>query len=191
MVAKDALVEQEGIGEDLPFTVFGWCGSTLTVVAQLDSSLMKIEPDDRLIRVSFCSSMFRMGWGVDSITFMAEAYCSTDPEKTKNEQLDFLFANNHDYVSECLTFTHVDENGPSLVLLPYKVGFGRKIQWEAPIRQSEAKGLRDAAYPAAIADALTLEVHERPPDLDKYFAFLVEGLMSKGFHIDLIAENDF
>lgn len=187
MVAKDSLVEQEGIGEDLPFTLFGWQDSELVIVAQLDSGLMKVDPDDRLLRVSFCSSMLRMGWGVDSITFMAEAYCSTNPEKTKDQQLDFLFANGHEHVSECLTFTHIDENGPSLVLLPYKIALGRKIEWDAPIRQSEAKGLRDAAYPAAIAESLALTVHERPPDLEKYFSFLVDGLMSKGFHVDLFA----
>lgn len=189
MVAKDVLVEQEGIGEDLPFTLFGWVDSSLVIVAQLDKGLMKSDPDERLKRVAFCSGLFRMGWGVDSITFMAEAYCSTDPEKTEGEPLDLLFANGHDYVSECLTFTHVDGETPSLVLLPYRIGLGRKVEWESPIRQKEAKGLRDAAYPLTIKESLDLEVHELPPNIEKYYDFLIDGLASKGFHVDFIPGN--
>lgn len=185
-LAKDEMVLQEGIGEDLPFTVFGWSDSTLIIVAQLDQSLMKTDPEDRLQRVSFCASLFRMGWGVDAITFVAEAFCSTNPDETRNQPLDLLFANGHESVSECLTFTHIDGNEPSLVMLPYKVGIGRKVEWGEAVHQREASGLRDAAYPAAIQESLALDVHDRPPDVDKYFDFLIYGLSSKGFNVDFL-----
>lgn len=191
MLAKETLVKQEGVGEDLPFTLFGWIGSSLAIVAQLDQSLMKYEPDDRLQRVSFCASLFRMGWGVDSITFMAEAYCSTDPSKTESKPLDMLFANGHEYVRECLTFTHIDSDDPYLVLLPYKIGLGRAVEWLQPIPQKEVSGLRDSAYPVALRKSLELNVQELPDNPKKYYDFLMLGLTQKGFNVDLMMDAEF
>jgi hypothetical protein len=71
-------------------------------------------------------------------------------------------------------------------MLPYKVGIGRKVEWAEAIHQSEASGLRDAAYPASIKESLELGVQETPPDVDKYFDFLIYGLSSKGFNVDFL-----
>lgn len=186
MVAKDGLVESEGIGEDLPFTVFGWRNDFLIVVAQLDSGLMKLEPNDRLQRVSFCCNIFRMGWGVDAITFMAEAFCSTEPEKTKGYALDVLYAEQEQAVKECLTFTHIDGESASLVMVPYKLKLGRKVEWGEAVHQRQADGLRDSQYPAAIAHALEQPIRERPEGEVEFFDSLVQGLAEKGFSVDCL-----
>lgn len=186
MLAKENLVEEEGIGEDLPFTLFGWKDSVLTVVGQLHPPLMREDQTQRLARVYFCASMFRMGWGVDAMTFMAEAYCSDKPDETSGHPLDSLFASGNKNVSECITFTHVDENEMSLVLVPYKIGLGRKVEWEPAVHQGEAKGLRDSAYPQLLTECLSLDVHELPPNLEQYYNFLIEGLAIKGFSVDFL-----
>ena len=176
----------EGIGEDLPFTIFGWRNHFLIVVAQLDPGLMKLDPEDRLQRVSFCCNLFRMGWGVDGITFMAEAFCSTDPEKTRGHALDALYAQQEQAVQECLTFTHIDEEGASLVLVPYKLGLGRIVEWSEAVHQREASGLRDALYPLAISSALQQPIRERPDDEIDFFDTLIRGLSDKGFSVDCL-----
>ena len=188
VAAKESLVMTEGIGEDLPFTIFGWRNGFLIIVAQLEPDLMRLEPNERLQRVSFCCNLFRMGWGVDAITFMAEAFCSTEPDKTKGKPLDLLYAENNYYVKECLTFTHIEDGGASLVLVPYKVALGRKVEWDEPIHQKQADGLRDALYPVAIAMALNQPIRERPEDEEDFFDTLVAGLASKGFSVDLLPD---
>lgn len=186
ILAKENLIEEEGIGEDLPFTLFGWRGSSLAIVAQLHSSLMKEEQTERLSRLYFCASMFRMGWAVDAMTFMAEAYCSDNPDETFGSQLDVLFASGNMNVSECITFTHVDENQISLVLAPYKIGLGRKVEWKKVVHQDEAKGLRDSAYLQLLTECLSLDVRESPLNAKEYHDHLIYGLESKGFSIDLL-----
>lgn len=184
MVAKDALVMEEGIGEDLPFTIFGWRDGYLIIVAQLEPSLMKMDYSDRLQRVSFCCNLFRMGWQVDAITFMAEGYCSTNPDKTQGKPLDLLYAENEKAVSECLTFTHCDEEGISLVMVSFTIGLGRVIHWGEATHQRQPDGLRDAQFPYAISMALSQPVRQKPEDEDDFFNTLTEGLISRGFNVE-------
>lgn len=187
MLAKENLVEDEGIGEDVPFTLFGWQDSRLIVVAQLHHSLMKEDHTQRLARVYFCASMFRMGWAVNALTFMAEAYCSDNPEETAGYPLDNLFASGNKSVSECITLTHAEGRDVSLVLVPYKIGLGRKVDWSLPVHQKEAKGLRDSVYPQLLLECLALDVKDMPEDTEMFYEHLIDGLTAKGFSVDFLS----
>ena len=46
--AKEGLVAELGIGEDLPFNFFGWCENELLLVIQCSKADMKLAPSPRL-----------------------------------------------------------------------------------------------------------------------------------------------
>lgn len=183
MLAKEALVSEHGLGEDLPITLFGWIDQKLTIIAQLRPEYMKIDPEERLKKISFCATVLRKGWDVGSFTFVAEAFCSSDPEKTRGLPLDWAFVQPDSAVRECITFTHVEKDFCALVMAPYKQALGRKIEWDETVHQKNASGLRDAAYPATLTDVLSLEKHEMPEDADEFYATLAAGLEYEGFDI--------
>lgn len=183
-VAKDAIVMERGIGEDLPFTLFGWCGDELVVMAQLHPVLMSESHEKRLSLLAFCCAAFRGAWGVDSITFMAEAYCSSNPAESVGKDLGQLFADSEQSVSECLTFTHVGQDDVSLILLPYSLGLGRRVLWGDPSFQRGAVGLRDSVYPSVIMDMLgSYEVRVPEGDRSVFLDVIAGGLVERGFSV--------
>ena len=183
-IAKNQAVKEFGIGEDLPFTIFGWNGAYLICVAQLSYEFMLDDPKERVGKTAFCATLLRRGWACDSFTFMAEGYASSDIERTKGRSLNEVFVEPDSPVDECLTFTHVDSEGPHLVIVPYRQEVGRRVVWSNAQFQKEAQGLRDAIYPSVFMEALKVE-----PDYDDYENHLtyqmtlVEGMAIAGFTV--------
>lgn len=184
-LAKDNLVAEKGIGEDLPFTIFGWEGDRLAVICQLDTALMDSDPEERLARADICFQILRRGWNVTGITFVAEGYCSSEFEKTRNHDLSVLFAQPDSVVDECLTFTHVEDGSPTLVVAPYRQTVGRKVEWDETMLVKDIAMLRQSAYPSVMADALQEEPHAIPEDSDEYFEILISGLERYGFSVQM------
>jgi hypothetical protein len=186
-IAKMEAVKDFGIGEDLTFTLFGWKDSEMIVIAQLHPQHMSIDPELRLKKVHFCASILRRAWGVDEITFMAEGYCSREPELSRGKSLAMLFADSETSVSECLTFTHVDSEGAALVVVPYRQNVGRRVEWgEAELHNTEMS-LRDSAYPKAIFECLSIEPETVDVEADVFYDTIAEGLSEQGFGVQYLA----
>lgn len=184
MIAKESAVSELGVGEDLTFSLFGWVGADMKVIATLSQELMTEPPEKRLERLAVAATVLRKGWGCDSLSFVAEAYCSTDAIATAGKDLRLLFTKANSPVFECLTVTHVDLRGVMLVTQPYRVGLGRKVEWLDTLVNLDAKGLRDAKYPAVLSAILQMETDGyHSPDQDLFYEALAEGMALDGFHI--------
>lgn len=182
MVAKSFSVKEHGIGEDLSINILGWRNNKLVVISQLQSSLMKIDPNERLRRVADCAVVLRKGWGVDAFTMMAEGYMSSNPELTRGRSLAVAYAELGSPVSECLTFTHIEEDTLMLVTLPYQQTWGRKVDYGKTYIHENTTCLRDSAYPMMFGDVLeATEPSEIPTDSEEFFETLCLGLEKIGF----------
>lgn len=184
MIAKEYAVSEMGVGEDLTFSIFGWAGENLRVIASLSQDMMGEDPEKRLERVAVCATVLRKGWGCDALSFVAEAFCSTDADATKGKDLRKMFIKPDSPVFECLTVTHVEPETVMLVSQPYKVLLGRKVEWLPTLVNSDAKGLRDAKYPAVLNAVLQLESNGyASPDDEPFFEALAEGMAEDGFSV--------
>lgn len=181
MAAKEIAVKQYGIGEELSFTIFGWRDDRLAIVANLAQKFMREEQDVRLNRCHRAAQVIRRGWAVDAFTFLAEAFCSTDSTRSVGQDLRQLFIDRDPNVFECLTFTHVTSDNIDLVSVPYSLQLGATVEWHEPIRNVNASGLRDSAYPKIFSAALDAKVPAHPDNMDAYQEILAGGLLSNGF----------
>lgn len=185
-LAKTEAVSEFGIGEELTFTVFGWLDSRLLVVAQLHPSHMKADPDLRLKKVYFCASLMRKAWGVDEITFAAEGYWSNDADSSRGRSLAEMFAAADQSVGECLTFLHVSKDESSLVVVPYRLVIGRKVEWGEAHKHDSNSGFRDSAYANALSEALEVEPEGPVPDQEIFDKAIIDGLIQQGFAVQYI-----
>lgn len=91
--AKDHLVSEYGIGEELAINLVGWVGDELACLAQMDMQFGDPkDEDERSERIWKTSTIMRRGWGCDSFTLLAEGWVSTKPEKTRKKDLQKEFA---------------------------------------------------------------------------------------------------
>lgn len=184
MVAKEAAVQELGVGEDLTFSLFGWAGAEMRVIATLGRELMSEEPERRLELVAVAATVLRKGWQCDSFSFVAEAFCSVDAEATKGKDLRAMFTKRNSPVFECLTVTHVERNEIMLVTQPYEILLGRKVSWLQTLVNEDARGLRDAKYPSILAKILEMETDGyESPDMEAFYEALAEGMAEDGFHL--------
>lgn len=181
MVAKQTAVREMGIGEDLTFTLFGWDAEKMAVISTMAKQFMAEDPDDRLQRVAIAATIQRKGWGCDAFSFVAEAYCSLDAGKTAGKPLSKAFTEPDSPVYECLTVTHVDEEGITVATQPYRIHVGKRVEWLRPLVNEQASGLRDAKYPALLWQVLRMDIEKAPYESDTFYQVLAEGLESDGF----------
>ncbi len=161
-VAKQNIVDQFGIGEDLPFMFMGWHGDTLAVMLGFGQEDMRLPVPERLPKVSMACNVMRVLYWVDSITFVAEGFMSKEPFQLKGRELSKAFADNDTgKVSECLTTSHVwinrkDQPEAMLMSTPYTYVVGRHIVWGENSAYSSGIGrvLRDAPLLAVVAQHL-------------------------------------
>lgn len=190
-LAKQNVVDEFGIGEDLPFMFMGWRGDRLVALVGFCSEDMLKSVPERLPNVSkACTALRAMHW-VDSITFVAEGYMSKEPFSLKGQKLAAAFAD-HDMkrVSECLTVSHLwinTKNQPQAMLMstPYTYLLGRHIVWGDNSAYSSGIGhvLRDAPILVAVCNALTDEVAHVTRDEyeEAWFALLEQGMSVTDF----------
>lgn len=132
-VAKDVAVTEEGIGEDVPFSLMVWRDDALTAICQLDIGLGDEHPGERLIRTVEAAALCRRGFDATAFTFVTEGYCATDPALIDADvPLAVQFVGNRD-VLECLTVTHIEAGDIYLSAFPYSYALGRKVVWGEPL----------------------------------------------------------
>jgi hypothetical protein len=181
--AKELVVKDAGIGEDLTFGLYGWKDNYLTVLLQMKPEHMWADKQERFSKLTKAACILRQGWGIDEFTLVAEGYCSTDPDATRGVPLQQAFVS-MDAVRECLTFTHVNENETSIVTRPYKFGWPRKVEFQEDMYFPGQSILRrkDAGIPAMLLRVIErIEPEELPVDVDEFHNTLGEGLYEQGF----------
>ena len=184
-VAKDLTVQSEGIGEDLNMNLFGWRGDKLAILVQL-ANTHRINKEQRMNTLLNGACLIRQGWGVDSITLVAEGFCSIKPSETSGQDLAKLFAEPDSPVKECLTFTHAETGNEDVIYItiPYSLLIGRKVSFDTPLIYPGGQVMRDLRYPAVLRGALRLGYEEpESEDLDTYYETLAEQITDNGFEV--------
>ena len=190
-LAKQNVVDEFGIGEDLPFMVMGWRADRLVAMIGFSREDMRRPVAERLPNVAMaCRALRSLHW-VDSITFVAEGYMSKEPFNLKGRELSTAFADNDSAkVTECLTTSHlwINKKGQAQAMLmstPYNYLLGRHIVWGDNSAFSSGIGqvLRDAPILSVICDALTDEVSHVTRDEfeETWFVLLAEGMSIQDF----------
>ena len=177
--AKQDSVYDHGIGEEIPFTLFGWNDDSLTIICQTGSAYK--EKSLRFHGIAHTSSVIRKGWGCNALTFVAEGYCMTNIDNMNTEiPLAEQFANGIEAVMECLTFMHVEQDSITICATPYKYGLGREVYFSDTIKYSVNPENAMFAFPKRLQQTLHVEIPEPPEDLDTYYETIVDGLIEMG-----------
>jgi len=183
-MAKEQSVKEYGVGEDLPFNVYGWRDDRLAIMCQIDSGLMNIDPMERFAKLANAACIIRKGFHVDNFTLLAEGFVSTDPERTKDKKLAEAYLDKDSPVKECLTFTHVGNGRVTFITKPYIYCVPRTVKWGEEMHYPGGTMFRskDGAIPLMFDKVLSLETEEEPEYLDEYHKALGEGLLKEGFY---------
>lgn len=183
-IAKQMIVKQDGIGEDLSFTLMTWRDSELVAVAQLSQEYMG-DPEERYGLMVQAACVLRQGWGATAFTMVAEGYCSTNPDESKGKDMAQLFASpTTDFIKECLSFTHVQEDGILFVVVPYRLLPPRQVEYYKPMTHNGAGVVREARYPMSLHRALELPYEIDDVDEDVLREELANSLTSIGFEVN-------
>lgn len=181
--AKIDIVKEYGVGEDLTISLYGWVDDRLAIICQMEDKIMNGDKLERFKKLINAACIMRQGWGVSEFTLVAEGYCSTNPEETRDESLDVMFVKNPN-VFECLTFTHVDGIEFSIMTRPYKVTWPRKVEFSELMYYPGQSVLRssDAPIPVMLSKVLDMSTNEIPDEeVDAYYEELIYGLRYEGF----------
>jgi len=181
--AKELIVKDSGIGEDLTFGLYAWKDDFLTVLLQMKPQYMWADRVDRFRRLTNVACILREGWGIDEYTLVAEGYCSTNPDVTRGVPLQQAFVTMKE-VRECLTFTHVNLNETAVVTRPYKVGWPRKVEFLEDMYYPGESVLRrrEKTIPSMFLRVIErIEPAELPVDAASFYEALGDGLYEQGF----------
>ena len=186
--AKNEMVAEGGIGEDINQVLYGWCGGSLSVVSQMTDVVQRQTPYERFMAVSSAVAILRLGWGLDAISMVAEGYVSSNPVDTYDKNLAKEFAIGNRAVNECLTVTHVANDEVSFVSKGYSYDVPRKVIWHEEVFVPGRMMVRneESMYPLLFHTALKLP-YSQPDDevmwlaSDDYYSALVFGLLANGF----------
>ncbi len=139
-VAKNYMVEDFGIGEDLPFTFFMWSGGDLMLAIQLRRELMQEAVEKRLSQCRvMCASICSAIPSISAISFIAEGFETLEKNRLNGRDLRTAFIEEDDMVKECITVTHCEKLPKTgnleltLLSLPYEYKLGRVINWGNPL----------------------------------------------------------
>lgn len=181
---KQTLVDEEGIGEDLTFNLFGWRADKMVVVAQLAPALME-DKITRLRRIIAAATVFRTGFACDSLSFGAEGFCVVgDGEAVDGIPLRDQFATNPD-VLECITVLQVGKD-VDMTAVPYRYDVGRKVVFGNPARNPEPE--KFGVIAGSFMDIVKMPVTSENIGQPYFIEQLVVGLESFGFQVTVIGE---
>lgn len=176
-VAKQGVVDDAGIGEDIPFTFMGWEGPYLTVMMSLGPETMSKPVLERMPLVAAVSEIMRKVYCVDSITFVAEGYIATGHLNVRWRDLRKHFADNDKDVSECINVVQIGQDSfgnpyASLMAAAYSYGKGKEVLWNSPnyYEHGVGKVMKDSPIVAMIA--LALKDDSVGVDQEQYMAAL-------------------
>lgn len=179
---KQTLVDEEGIGEDLTFNLFGWRDDRMVIVAQLAPALME-DKKTRLKRLVAAATVFRTGFGCDALSFGAEGFCVVgDGESIEGVPLSEQFATNKD-VRECITVLQVGKE-VDMAAVPYRYDVGRKVVFGNPARNPEPE--KFGVITESFMDIVRMPITTTNLGQPYFVNQLVVGLESFGFQITVI-----
>ena len=176
-IAKSLLVQEKGIGEDLPSTLVGWDEDSFLILIQAGEQVKNRSRDRRLESLYRCAMHVRDGWYPDTFTFINEGYCQVDGTTPETRPLPEAFVDNPT-VSECLTFIHVTATTTVVVALPYRQLLGRVVDYGTITR---VKASHFDAEAAPLQQALNIEP-PTPVDLwDDHITRVVQLIEREGW----------
>lgn len=188
-VAKESLVAEFGVGEDVPFNFIGWIDDRLAMIVQMKRDRMKNPIEERFSISSGALHVMGAYFGCDELTMVAEGYHNKMPEIPRTKTMSEAFANGDANISECLTVTHValpngHEPEATLISAPYQYLADKFILWADNLAYTRGVGkiLRDSPFPAMMAMSLRAEFED--PDDDERFRIL-EALGENGFNTQI------
>ena len=187
-LAKQGFVSELGVGEDLAFNFIGWKDGKVLTIVQLSKKHMQEKPIDRLQRCAAMLNILKGFWDIDSISMVAEGYCSPDVEKTRGLDLQKAFLDETTGVSECITVTHAesDEMGGAeltLVSIAYEYLAKNRMLFK-PITvypDGAVRTLRDKSYPALLYKTIMEQYIVNEKDEDE----AAEAINNLGFHLQV------
>jgi hypothetical protein len=186
--AKNQMVAEGGIGEDINQVLYGWCGSSLSVVSQMTDAVQRQTPYERFMAVSSAVAILRQGWGLDAISMVAEGYVSSNPVDTYDKSLAKEFAIGNRAVNECITVTHVANDEISFVSKGYSYDVPKRVIWHEEVFVPGRMMVRneESMYPLLFHTALKLPYIQPDDEVmglasDDYYGALVFGLLANGF----------
>lgn len=186
--AKSLIVHEEGIGEEIPFTLFGWVNDRLAVVCQCTSTIET--PVERFVAIRQSAYVLRRAWGCDSFTFIAEGFCVIDQNKVDLKRpLSEQYAEGNQDVAECLTYMHVDQNSIEIMTTPYKCGLGRQVTFGSlrPYPRSDDNAYK---FPTLIQQTLDDKIDETPEEAKTFYDTISLGLLKIGIACKWWAETE-
>ena len=189
-MAKDLVVRDHGIGEDLTFNFFGWREDDLIIMAQLQRSLMGIPIVERIARCGDMCKILRTYWGVTAISLVAEGFETLDKTRLNGRDLRQAFIEDPNLVHECITVTHCEPNEVNgdleltLVSVPYSYAVAKEVIWGEALGYTRGTEtiLRTSPVPQMLVTALEEEIAGgvENEEMDK----LLEAMIASGFIID-------
>jgi hypothetical protein len=189
-LAKNFMVEDFGIGEDLPFTFFFWEGGDLLFAVQLRKDRMSLPVSARISLCSDMCSALCSFWDVTAISFIAEGFETLDKTRLEGRELRQAFVEEHDLVRECLTVTHGERNfvnnqlEMTLLSLPYHYEVGRTIDWGKPLGYTSGTDtiFKTSSISKMIFDAIDMDTFSEVTEEDAQKLF--QSISHDGFNIE-------
>lgn len=189
-LAKDLMVDEFGIGEDLAFNFFFWRDNQLIMVVQMKKETMRLPVVARLPRCMDMCAAVRTFWGADAISLVAEGFETIDKERLNGRELEQAFIEDPNLVKECITVTHCEKNHinddfeVTLVSNSYTYELGRKIVWGEPVGYTRGTEtiLRKSPIPQMLTMVLQNKVEENPTDED--YDRMLSIMTGYGFNVE-------
>lgn len=188
-LAKEAFVDELGIGEDLTFNFFGWNNNNLVIVAQLRQEFAGVSLSKRLMLSAAVLSHMRYSWGIDAVSVVAEGFETMDKNSLNGRELAVAFVEEKDLVKECITVTHCEPNEVTSMLevhlasITYNYAIGREVEWGGPIGfvRGTDEVLKNSPLPKMLIDCLSADIPEQITDDE--IESSIDAIESMGFNI--------
>lgn len=183
--AKDEVVKNRGVGEDLPFNFFGWKHNDLAITVQMDYEVMNLDLFERFDKSYKVCNALRQYWQVDEITMVAEGFLSYDPIATSGRSLRDAFIKN-EKVSECITLSHAFMYGDvpqiTVVAMPYTYK-QKEVIWDTMIAtpNEAARLFRESIFPAMLLRSIAENVHQESDQ--KTRENIAQQIADEGFQV--------
>ncbi len=189
---KSNIVKTRGVGEDLPFSFFGWKHNDLAIAVQMDYDLMNLPLYERFDKSLKVCLALRHYWGIDELTMVAEGFLSYDPIATSGRSLREAFIKN-EKVSECITLSHAfwTEEKPQITVVAMPYSYDKTtVVWDTMIATpNEASRLfRESIFPALLLRTITEKTN---PNSDSAMRDrIAQEMADDGFQIYNFSEQD-
>lgn len=131
--AKTQMVADFGVGEEMPFNIYGWRHDVLTAVCRVLDKPGRSKYD-KLGLMFYAAEEIRSTWGATAFTMMNEGFCLRPGCNGEDDwDLPAEFARGNVDVLECLTAVHIEPTEIYAVASPYKYLYGREVAFGEPL----------------------------------------------------------